>query len=47
MWGFPGDPDEKNLPAMWETRVDPYIWKISWRREWLCIPVFLPGEFHG
>ena len=21
--------------------------KISWRREWLPTPVFLPGEFHG
>ena len=21
--------------------------KISWRREWLPIPVFLPGEFHA
>ena len=20
---------------------------MSWRREWLTIPVFLPGEFHG
>ena len=25
------------------------IWfgKNPWRREWLPIPVFLPGEFHG
>ena len=22
-------------------------WKISWRREWLPTPVFLPGEVHG
>ena len=21
--------------------------KISWRREWLLTPVFLPREFHG
>ena len=26
---------------------DPCIRKIPWRREWLPIPVFLPGEFHG
>ena len=26
---------------------DPCIRKIPWRREWLLIPVFLPGEFHG
>ena len=28
-------------------RFDPWVWKIPWRREWLPIPVFLPGEFHG
>ena len=26
---------------------DPWVGKISWRREWLPIPVFLPGESHG
>ena len=33
----------KNLPAMKEILVpeDPL------EREWLSIPVFLPGEFHG
>ena len=25
----------------------PWVRKIPWRREWLCTPVFLPGEFHG
>ena len=34
----------KNLPAM---QFDPWVRKIPWRREWLLIPVFLPGEFHG
>ena len=24
----------------------PWVRKISWRREWLCTPVFLPGEPH-
>ena len=24
---------------------NPWIGKIPWRREWLPIPVFLPGEF--
>ena len=28
-------------------RFDPWIGTILWRREWLLIPVFLPGEFHG
>ena len=26
---------------------DPWVGKIPWRREWLPIPVFLLGEFHG
>ena len=26
---------------------DPWVGKISWRREWLPTPIFLPGEFHG
>ena len=37
----------KNLPAMQETSVYPWVGKIPWRREWLPIPVFWPGEFHG
>ena len=28
-------------------RFSPRVGKISWRREWLPTPVFLPGEFHG
>ena len=24
-----------------------WVRKIPWKREWLPIPVFLPGEFHG
>ena len=28
-------------------RFNPWVRKISWRREWLPTPVFLPGEFHG
>ena len=37
----------KNLPAMQETQVQPWIRKIPWRRKWQPIPVFLPGEFMG
>ena len=37
----------KNLLAMQETRFDPWVGKILWRRDWLPTPVFLPGEFHG
>ena len=36
----------KNLSAKQETWFDPWVGKTSWRREWLPIPVFLPGEFH-
>ena len=28
-------------------RFDPWVWNIPWRRKWLPIPVFLPGEFQG
>ena len=40
----------KNLPAMQENirlGFDPWVRKIPWRKEWLPILVFLPGEFHG
>ena len=37
----------KNLPAMQETRFDPWVGKMPWRREWQRTPGFLPGEFHG
>ena len=36
----------KNVPAMRETWVQSLGWKIPWRREWLPVPIFLPGEFH-
>ena len=29
------------------SRFDPWVRKISWRREWQPTPVFLPGESHG
>ena len=28
-------------------RFSPWVGKITWRREWLPTPVFLPGEVHG
>ena len=36
-----------NLPEMQETWFDPWVGKISWRRDLLLTPVFLLGEFHG
>ena len=32
---------------MLETRLDPWMVKIPWRRQWPQTAVFLPGEFHG
>ena len=37
----------KNLPSRQETRFNPWVGKMPWRREWQPTPVFLPGEFHG
>ena len=37
----------KNLPAVQETRFDPWVRKIPWRRKWQLTPSFLPGESHG
>ena len=37
----------KDLPAVWETWVQPLVRKILWRRERLSTLVFLLGEFHG
>ena len=37
----------KNPPAIGRPGFDPRLAKISWRRKWQHIPVFLPGESHG
>ena len=37
----------KNLPAMQENWVKPWVGKIPWRRAWQPTAVFLPGESHG
>ena len=37
----------KNLPTMQENRFEPWVGKISWRREWLSTPVFLLGKPSG
>ena len=36
----------KILPAMRETRVWSLGWEDYLEKEWLPIPVFLPGEFY-
>ena len=37
----------KRLPAMRETQVGFLGWEDPLEKEWLPIPVFLPGEFRG
>ena len=37
----------KRLPAMQETRFDPWVRKIPWGRKWHPTPVLLPGKSHG
>ena len=37
----------KNLMQFRKPGFDLWVVKVPWRREWLPIPVFLPGEFHG
>jgi len=27
--------------------LDPWVWKIAWRRKWQPTTVFLPGKFCG
>ena len=37
----------KNCLQYRRPRLNPWVRKIPWRREWHPTPVFLPGEFHG
>ena len=37
----------KNLPVILKSRVDLWVGKIHWRREWKPSPVLMPGESHG
>ena len=42
--GFAGGSHVKE--SVCNARYDPWVRKIPWKREWLPIPVFLPGEVH-
>ena len=45
--GFPGGSDGKESTLQCgRPRFSPWVEKISWRRAWQPIPVFLPGEPH-
>ena len=46
--GFPGGSDSKESSCQCRRPgFDPWVRKISWRRERLPTPVFLPGKSHG
>ena len=46
-WNFTVAQIVKNLSAMQETRLDTWVGKILWRREWQPTPVLFPGDSHG
>ena len=50
-WGLPGDSSDKGHACQCRRLkrhgLDPWMWKIPWRRAWQPTPVFLPGESHG
>ena len=45
--GFPCGSTGKESTCNAVPGFDPWVGKISWRRERLPTPVFWPGEFHG
>ena len=47
-YGFPGGTvvKKKKKKCACQNRFNPWVKKISWRRKWQPIPVFLPGESH-
>ena len=45
--GIPGGSDGKVSVHNVQTRFNPWVRKIPWRRKWQPTPVFLPGEIHG
>ena len=51
LWGFPGGTSSKEPACQCRKykrcKFDPWVRKISWRRSWQPVPVFLPGESHG
>ena len=46
--GFPGGSDSKESTCQcWRQGFDPWVGKISQRRKWQLISVFLLGKSHG
>ena len=50
-WGFPrwltGKESACQCRRNGRYRLDPWVRKIPWSRQWQPSPVFLPGESHG
>ena len=44
---IPGGSNRYESARSAETQLNPWVRKITWRREQPPTPVFLPGEFHG
>ena len=42
-----GSEDKESACNAEGPRLDHWVRKIPWRREWLTTLAFLPGEFHG
>ena len=46
--GFTGSSIGKSIRLQCRrTGLDPWVWKVPWRRNWRPTPVFLPGKSHG
>ena len=44
--GFPYSSVARNPYQCRKRKFDPWVKKILWRKEWLPVPVFLPGKAH-
>ena len=39
--------DKESTCQLMKRTLDPWVGKISWRRKWQLVPIFLPGKSHG
>ena len=46
-WAFLVAQLVKDHPARQESRFDPWVGKIPWRKKWQLTPIFLSGKSHG
>ena len=47
LYHLPVSGDKQSACHSKRPRFDPSVRKVPWGREWLPIPVYLPGESHG